>query len=210
MNCRFCGAELRHGFVDLVSAPPSNAYLRHADLNRPESYFPLKLFVCSKCFLVQIDEYERFDRLFSDGYAYFSSFSTSWLAQCKDYAVTMVKNLGLGKNSLVLEVASNDGYLLQYFKAGGVPVLGIEPTKGTADVAREKGIETIGAFLDERLAVELAERGTAADLVIANNVLAHVPRINNFVARTSPTSETSGCAHRRVPASSAACRKMSI
>jgi SAM-dependent methyltransferase len=181
VNCRFCGETLKHEFVDLVASPPSNAYLTQSDLGRPEFYFPLKLFVCSSCFLVQIDEYEKSEKLFSDSYAYFSSYSTTWLAQCKSYAESIRRRLALGTHSLVIEVASNDGYLLQYFKEVGIPVLGIEPTKSTASAAREKGIETIEAFLTRELAQQTVNRGVAADLLIGNNVLAHVPDINDFV-----------------------------
>jgi 2-polyprenyl-3-methyl-5-hydroxy-6-metoxy-1,4-benzoquinol methylase len=181
VNCRFCGETLKHEFVDLVASPPSNAYLTQDDLGSPESYFPLKLYVCSSCFLVQIDEYEKSGRLFADNYAYFSSYSTTWLAQCKAYAESIRRRLDLGPHSLVVEVASNDGYLLQYFKQAGIPVLGIEPTKSTASAAREKGIETIEAFLTRELAQQTVNGGVTADLLIGNNVLAHVPDINDFV-----------------------------
>ncbi len=180
MKCRFCGADADLPFVDLVNAPPSNSYLTRAQLDEPETYFPLKVFVCEKCWLVQVDEYKRSDEIFDARYAYFSSFSPSWLRHCQDYVQAMVARLGLGRDSFVVEVASNDGYLLQYFNEVNVPCLGIEPTASTAAAAREKGVETVGAFFGTAFAEHLvAERGQA-DLLLGNNVLAHVPDINDF------------------------------
>jgi 2-polyprenyl-3-methyl-5-hydroxy-6-metoxy-1,4-benzoquinol methylase len=167
--------------VDLVAAPPSNGYLKEDDLSKAEAYFPLKLYVCMNCFLVQVDEYEKAENIFSDTYAYFSSFSTTWLEHSKVFADAMTRRAALGPDSLVVEVASNDGYLLQYFKERGIPVLGIEPTRGTADVARGKGIETLQEFFSTAVARRLASENVRADLVIGNNVLAHVPAINDFV-----------------------------
>lgn len=181
MNCRFCKTPLRHEFVDLGHSPPSNAYLLPAQLNEPETYFPLKLYVCHQCWLVQVDEYQRADQIFNHQYAYFSSYSRSWLDHSQRYTEYMINRFNFNENSRVVEVASNDGYLLQFFKARGVPVLGIEPTANTAAVAQQKGIETIVEFFDTSLARRLvAERGQA-DLIVGNNVLAHVPNINDFV-----------------------------
>lgn len=185
MKCRFCKTALRDVFLDLGSAPPSNAFLNADDLNAPETYFPLRLYTCSECRLVQVDEIQKHDALFSSDYAYFSSYSRTWLAHAERYVAHAVERLGLGPQSLVMEVASNDGYLLQYVKARGIPCIGIEPTAGTAAAARERGIETIGQFFGERLARELTATRRAADLVIGNNVLAHVPDLNDFVAGLS-------------------------
>ncbi|MGH8146227.1 MAG: methyltransferase domain-containing protein [Rhodanobacteraceae bacterium] len=182
MNCRFCGTALSDVFLDLGSAPPSNAFLNAADLSAPEMYFPLRLFTCPDCHLVQVDEVQKHDALFSSDYVYFSSYSRSWLAHAERYVTEVVERLKLGPESLVMEVASNDGYLLQYIKARGIPCIGIEPTAGTAAAARERGIETIEHFFGERLARDfVAERGHV-DLIAGNNVLAHVPDINDFAA----------------------------
>ena len=181
MNCRFCNNALINEFVDLGFSPPSNAYLKAADLNKPETFFPLRIMVCEKCFLVQIDEFAKHDDIFNAEYAYFSSFSTSWLAHVKAYTRMMIERFGFNAQSQVIEIASNDGYLLQYFKEQGVPVLGIEPTANTAAAAKEKGIESIVDFFGVRLANSLTAKGTKADLLLGNNVLAHVPDINDFV-----------------------------
>ena len=181
MNCRFCNNTLTQEFVDLGFSPPSNAYLKASDLNKPETFFPLRIMVCEKCFLVQIDEFAKHDDIFNADYAYFSSFSTSWLAHAKAYTQMMIKRFGFNAQSQVIEIASNDGYLLQYFKEQGVQVLGIEPTANTAAAAKEKGIESVIDFFGVRLANSLATKGTKADLLLGNNVLAHVPDINDFV-----------------------------
>ncbi len=181
MNCRFCNQILSHEFIDLANSPPSNAYLTTADLNEPEVYFPLRLLVCQNCFLVQVDEYKKADEIFSKGYAYFSSFSTSWLAHAKRYTEEMTKRFGIDAHSQVIEIASNDGYLLQYFKEKKIPVLGIEPTENTAMVALGKGIESIIDFFGVALAKKLASANRKADLLLGNNVLAHVPDINDFI-----------------------------
>jgi 2-polyprenyl-3-methyl-5-hydroxy-6-metoxy-1,4-benzoquinol methylase len=181
MNCRFCNEPLKHQFVDLGSSPPSNSYLSLEQLNEPEAYFPLKLYVCTKCFLVQIDEYKRADEIFNKDYAYFSSYSTSWLAHSKRYTGEMINRFGFNSQSLVVEIASNDGYLLQYFKERNVPVLGIEPTESTATAARKKGIETITEFFGVSFAEKMVTENRRADLLLGNNVLAHVPDINDFV-----------------------------
>ncbi|MDR3641698.1 MAG: class I SAM-dependent methyltransferase [Humidesulfovibrio sp.] len=181
MNCRFCNTPLSQVFLDLGTAPPSNSFLKPDELNGPEVYYPLKLFVCPDCFLVQVDEVKRSSEIFSSEYVYFSSFSRTWLAHAKAYVEATCPRLGLDKDSLVIEIASNDGYLLQYVRALGVPALGIEPTASTAAAAREKDVETLEAFFGVALAERLAAQGRRADLIVGNNVLAHVPDINDFV-----------------------------
>ncbi len=181
MKCRFCNHTLEHEFVDLGFSPPSNSFLTQKQLNEPEVYFPLKIMVCNQCFLVQIDEFARHDEIFNADYAYFSSFSTTWLAHAKAYTELMTSRFGLNTQSQVMEIASNDGYLLQYFKEKNIPVLGIEPTANTAKVAQEKGIESIVDFFGVKLATAIAQN-RKADLLLGNNVLAHVPDINDFVA----------------------------
>lgn len=181
MNCRFCNTSLSQVFLDLGAAPASNSFLKPEELNGPEAYYPLKLFVCPDCFLVQVDEVKSSAEIFSSEYVYFSSFSRSWLAHAKAYVESALPGLGLGKDSLVMEIASNDGYLLQYVRAAGVPCLGIEPTASTAKAAREKGVETLEEFFGVALAERLKAEGRQADLIVGNNVLAHVPNINDFV-----------------------------
>lgn len=178
--CRFCGAELRQTFVDLGMSPLCETYPSAADLNRGETYYPLHVFVCSKCFLVQLEEFESGESIFSD-YAYFSSYSDSWLRHCEKYCEKVTRRFGLNEKSFVVEVASNDGYLLQYFVKRQVPVLGIEPAANVAKVASEKGIPTLVRFFGSQLARELALRGQRADLIAGNNVLAQVPELNDFV-----------------------------
>jgi SAM-dependent methyltransferase len=156
--------------------------LTKEQLNEPEVFYPLKLYVCDSCFLVQIDEYKKFDEIFNSEYAYFSSYSKTWLTHVKNYVEMMIEKFGYDHNSQVIEVASNDGYLLQYFKERGIPSLGIEPAENTAFEARKKGIETIIDFFGKKFAQYLAEQGRKADLLIGNNVLAHVPDLNDFVA----------------------------
>lgn len=182
MNCRFCKNPLTREFVDLVNSPPSNAYLRAEKLDEPEVFYPLHVFVCEKCFLVQVDEYKKADEIFDKNYAYFSSFSKSWLEHSKKYVEMMCARFGFDENSRIIEIASNDGYLLQYFKEKGVPVLGIEPTLSTAQAARDKGIESWTEFFGVELAQKLVADDRQADLLLGNNVLAHVPNINDFVA----------------------------
>lgn len=177
MKCRFCGKELEHEFVDLYNSPPSNSYLKHEQLNEPEVFYPLKTLVCEGCFLVQIDEYKKSNEIFNSEYAYFSSYSKSWLEHAKKYVEKMTKKLSLNKDSFVIEIASNDGYLLQYFKENNIPNLGIEPTHSTAQAARAKGIEVLEDFFGASMAKDLKK----ADLILGNNVLAHVPDINDFV-----------------------------
>lgn len=181
MKCRFCKTTLEDVFIDLFNSPASNSFLTEAQLNEPETYFPLKVFTCPSCFLVQLDEYQSSAEHFSNDYVYFSSFSTSWLAHAKRYTDAMTERFGLNGQSQVMEIASNDGYLLQYFLEKKIPVLGIEPTKNTAAVAISKGIETMTEFFGVAFAEKLAGSGRKADLLLGNNVLAHVPDINDFV-----------------------------
>jgi 2-polyprenyl-3-methyl-5-hydroxy-6-metoxy-1,4-benzoquinol methylase len=179
MNCRHCITPVTHVFCDLQTCPPSNAMVKKDALLQPETYFPLKTLVCSNCWLVQVDELEKAEDIFNSEYTYFSSFSTSWLQHAKKYTDEMTSRFDLNQNSLVIEIASNDGYLLQYFKEKNIPVLGVEPTSNTAAVALEKGIESIVDFFGAELA-ENQLKGKA-DLILGNNVLAHVPDINDFV-----------------------------
>jgi SAM-dependent methyltransferase len=182
MKCRHCNTELKHVFVDLINCPPSNAVLKEDQLNEPEKYFPLKIFTCSNCFLVQVDEMEKAEDIFNSEYVYFSSYSTSWLAHAKSYVEMMIDRFKFNEKSQVIEIASNDGYLLQYFKEKKVPVLGVDPTANTAAVAIEKGIPTIIDFYGADFATKnLVDKGIKADLILGNNVLAHVPDINDLV-----------------------------
>ncbi len=192
MKCRFCKTDLEHVFIDLVNSPPSNSFLNSEQLNEPEIFYPLKVFTCHECFLVQIDEYKKSDEIFSNDYVYFSSYSTSWLDHSKHYTDLMAQRFKLNEKSKVIEIASNDGYLLQYFVEKKIPVLGIEPTANTAEVARKKGIETITDFFGVRLANALAAGNTKADLLLGNNVLAHVPDIVDFVGGMKTILKTSG------------------
>jgi SAM-dependent methyltransferase len=182
LKCRHCSAPLALPFLDLGSAPPSNAYLSEAGLRAPETWFPLRLLACERCWLVQTEDHAGREALFTDDYAYFSSFSTSWLAHSRAYVEAMRTRFGLTPQSLVAEVAANDGYLLQYVRGAGIPCYGVEPTAGTAAAARAKGIEIVERFFGVALADELAGQGRQVDLVAANNVLAHVPDIDDFVA----------------------------
>jgi SAM-dependent methyltransferase len=180
MKCRHCQTELVHTFIDLGFAPPSNAYLTKEDLNKPEKYYPLRVKVCDQCWLVQTEDYANAEELFDAKYAYFSSTSTTWLEHAKAYAKKIINDLELNQSSLVIEVASNDGYLLKNFVAASIPCLGIEPTVSTADAAQKLGIPVIREFFGEKLAQSLALGGKQADLIIGNNVYAHVPDINDF------------------------------
>ena len=199
MKCRFCHAPLSDVFLDLGSAPPSNAFLRAEDLSAPELWFPLKLYTCAACHLVQVDEVQKHDALFSSDYVYFSSYSRSWLAHAERYVAKARDRLQLGPKSLVIEIASNDGYLLQYVQAAGIPCVGIEPTASTAAVSRERGIETIEQFFGQRFAQEFSASRRSADLVIGNNVLAHVPDINDFVAGIQAVLAPEGVATLEFP-----------
>lgn len=199
MKCRHCAAELKFQLIDLGSAPPSNAYLTPISIRRPEKWFPLKVLVCEKCWLVQAESYSRASELFNDEYAYFSSFSQAWLTHSEKYVSEMVDRFSLDESSHVVEVASNDGYLLQFVMARGIPCLGIEPTASTANAARLKGLETIERFFGAELATELVSAGRAADLIAANNVLAHVPDINDFVKGFAILLKPSGVATFEFP-----------
>ena len=180
MKCRHCGAPLEHSFIDLGFAPPSNAYLRAEDLSRPEVHYPLRVKVCDRCWLVQTEDYASSEELFSADYAYFSATSTSWLDHAARYSAMITDRLSLGPESLVIEVAANDGYLLKNFVAAGIPCLGIEPTASTAASAEALGIPMLQEFFGEDLGRQLATAGRQADLIAGNNVYAHVPDINDF------------------------------
>ena len=181
MKCRHCNNELVLSLIDLGTAPPSNAYLTPQLLHAPEKYFPLRVLVCTECWLVQTEDYAGANELFSSDYAYFSSYSTTWLKHAEKYVAEMVDRFGLNVGSHVVEVAANDGYLLQYTKARKIPCLGIEPTNSTAAAARARGIEIVEEFFGTQLGRQLAVQGKSADLTVANNVLAHVPDINDFI-----------------------------
>jgi 2-polyprenyl-3-methyl-5-hydroxy-6-metoxy-1,4-benzoquinol methylase len=199
MLCRHCHNQLYHVFVDLGSAPPSNAYLTADDLKKPEKWFPLRVLVCERCWLVQTEDFAQADELFNADYAYFSGFSTSWLEHSQRYVQQMMERFSLTSSSHVVEVAANDGYLLQYVKAAGIPCTGIEPTASTAAAARAKGIEIVENFFGVELASELVRQGKQADLTAANNVLAHVPDINDFVAGFAVLLKSNGVATFEFP-----------
>ncbi|HSN87863.1 MAG TPA: class I SAM-dependent methyltransferase [Thermoanaerobaculia bacterium] len=184
LACRFCGAPLSHVFVDLGAQPLANSYLEPADLRKAERFYPLCVYVCGECLLVQLPEEERPEEIFSD-YAYFSSYSESWLRHAREYAEAMIARFGLGPTHHVVEVASNDGYLLRWFVERGIPVLGIEPAANVAVAAEAAGCPTLVKFFGAETARQLADRGTRADLLVGNNVLAHVPDLNDFVAGLS-------------------------
>jgi len=179
-RCRFCGTRLDRTFIDLGMSPLCETYPSASDLNQGETYYPLHVYVCDACLLVQLEEYERPEKIFGD-YPYFSSYSVSWLKHAENYCDKMIAKLGLTEKSLVVEAASNDGYLLQYFVRRNIPVLGIEPAGNVAKVAVERGVPTLVRFLGERTAASLATEGRRADLVLGNNVLAQVPDLNDFV-----------------------------
>lgn len=199
MKCRHCAQDLRLPFLDLGSAPPSNAYLSEAALHGPETWYPLRLLVCEACWLVQTEDHAGREQLFDADYAYFSSYSSSWLAHARTYVQAMRERLGLSAQSCVVEVAANDGYLLQYVREAGVPCYGIEPTASTAAAARAKGIEIVERFFGVALARELAAAGRQADLTAANNVLAHVPDINDFVGGFAVLLKAQGVATFEFP-----------
>jgi 2-polyprenyl-3-methyl-5-hydroxy-6-metoxy-1,4-benzoquinol methylase len=180
-TCRFCGNHLKYTFADLGMSPLANSYLKAEQLQRMEPFYPLHTYVCEKCFLVQLPEFESPEHIFSN-YAYFSSYSTSWLNHAKAYTELMIERFKFNSGSKVIEIASNDGYLLQYFKGRGVQVLGIEPAKNVAKAAQDAGIPTVVKFFSVQTARELTDEGNHADLLLGNNVLAHVPDINDFVA----------------------------
>ena len=180
-SCRFCGTPLETTFVDLGVQPPSNSYLRTTDLSRMEAFYPLHAYVCTGCHLVQLEEQQSPEQIFSD-YAYFSSYSSSWLNHAKNYCTEMMQRFDIDGSKQVVEIASNDGYLLQYFVKQDIPVLGIEPAGNVALVAQRRGVPTRVVFFGRASARKLVDDGYAADLLIGNNVLAHVPDLNDFVA----------------------------
>lgn len=197
-NCRFCAAPLSLTFCDLGMSPLSNAFVKPERAHYGETFYPLHALVCERCFLVQLDQFEAPERIFDD-YVYFSSYSDSWLDHCRDYASRMQSTLQLGARSLVIEVASNDGYLLQFFREAGIPGLGIEPARNVATAAEQKGIPTRCEFFSTRLAESLVDEGRRADLVVANNVMAHVPDLNDFVAGLRHVLKPAGVATIEVP-----------
>ncbi len=199
MRCRHCHNKLHRPFLDLGSAPPSNAYLTAEALRDPETWYPLRLLVCEYCWLVQTEDYAGREALFTGDYAYFSSFSSSWLNHAKAYVRDMIERFQLDSGSLIVEVAANDGYLLQYVREAGIPCLGIEPTRSTARAARHRGIPIIERFFGMELAGELANQGKLADLMVGNNVLAHVPDINDFVAGFARLLKPAGVATFEFP-----------
>lgn len=199
-GCRFCGAPLRITFANLGMSPISNDYISVDKAQAMEPFYPLHAYVCESCYLVQLVDFEKAENMFSAEYAYFSSYSESWLRHCQAYAEETIAAEALGPGSMVVEVASNDGYLLQYFKGAGVPVLGVEPTANTARVAMEKhGIKSEIAFFGAKTAQYLADRGCQADVMAANNVLAHVPDINDFVAGYKILLKPGGVANFEFP-----------
>jgi len=179
-NCRFCDEPLKHIFLDLGKSPLSNSFLKEEMLNQLEKFYPLCVYVCEKCLLVQLPEFENPKNIFTD-YAYFSSYSETWVRHAETYVNMMIARFGFNKNSQVIEIASNDGYLLQFFKKRNIPILGIEPAVNVAKVAEQKGISTISKFFSVKTANGLVKDGKKADLIVGNNVLAHVPNLNDFV-----------------------------
>lgn len=197
MNCRYCETKLEHVFCDLQTCPPSNSMISIEQLVNVEKYYPLKIFVCNSCKLVQVDELKKAEEIFNDQYTYYSSYSSTWLEHSKRYTNEMVAQFQLNEGSLVVEIASNDGYLLQYFKEKNIPVLGVEPTANTAMIAKEKGIDTLVEFFNSQLAqTKLKEK---ADLILGNNVLAHVPNINDFVKGVKIAMKPNGIATFEFP-----------
>ena len=199
MNCRGCGTALALPLIDLGTSPPSNAYVRADQLDQAEQWVPLKVAVCRQCWLVQTEDYTRADALFDAEYAYFSSFSSTWLAHAERYVAEMVERFDLSADSRVVEIAANDGYLLQYVAKRGIPCLGVEPTRSTAEAARAKGLEIRELFFGRETATQLNSEGWAADLMAANNVLAHVPDINDFLAGFATLLKPTGVATFEFP-----------
>ncbi|MBW8285107.1 MAG: class I SAM-dependent methyltransferase, partial [Rhizobium sp.] len=199
MKCRHCQSQDMGPFLDLGTAPPSNSYVRKADLGKPELWYPLVIRVCNECLLVQTEDFASRETFFSESYAYFSSFSISWLGHAEAYVAAMAERFGLNTASRVVEIAANDGYLLQYVKARGIPCIGVEPTASTAKAARDKGIEIVEDFFGVDVATRLAAEGWGADLMAANNVLAHVPDINDFVAGFARLLKPTGVATFEFP-----------
>ncbi len=199
MKCRHCKQELTYIFANLWHQPASNSFLTKEQLKEPESYFPLMLYVCEKCFLVQVDEYKNCEEIFNQDYVYFSSMSSSWLAHAKKYVEMMCARFSLNEHTQVIEIASNDGYLLQYFKEQHIPCFGIEPSENTAQVAKAKGINSIQDFFGLALAKKLAAQNNHAHIILGNNVLAHVPDINDFVQGVAYLLEEHGVATFEFP-----------
>lgn len=199
MNCRHCNSPLSHIFADLGTAPLSNSYLNCEQLNRGEVFYPLLVWMCSECMLVQLDEFESAENIFNNEYAYFSSYSSSWLEHARSYSEMAIKRFNLNGSSLVVEVASNDGYLLKNFVKARIPVLGIEPTSNTAEVAINQDIPTWVKFFGVETAKEMVTSGFSADLLLGNNVLAHVPDINDFVAGLSLVLKPDGVVTMEFP-----------
>ena len=199
MKCRHCETLLTHVCLDLGSAPPSNSYLTKEQLLKEEVVYPLRLLVCDICYLVQTEDFANREQFFSDDYAYFSSYSSSWLAHAKQYVSDMQERFQLNEQAMVVEIAANDGYLLQYVKEKNIPCYGVEPTSSTAKAAKEKGIPIIERFFGEELANELCVQGKQADLIVANNVLAHVPDINDFVKGFATLLKPTGVATFEFP-----------
>jgi hypothetical protein len=192
MNCRHCAAPLIHNFLDLGHAPPSNAYLCQDDLSNPETYYPLRVKVCDQCWLVQTEDFTNASALFSSDYAYFSSTSTGWLNHAERYVATAIKDLRLDTRSYVIEIACNDGYLLRNFLSAQIPCLGIEPTASTAQIAERLGIPVVREFFCEEVGQRLARQRQKADLLVGNNVYAHVPNINDFTRGLKAVLKSSG------------------
>ncbi len=199
MKCRHCQTELEHVFLDLGYAPPSNAYLTKDSLKSPETTYPLKLYVCDQCWLVQTEDYSEADELFSQDYAYFSSTSQGWLNHATQYATEITERLGLTKESFVIEIASNDGYLLKNFVTAGIPCLGVEPTGSTADAAENIGVPVLREFFGAATATALVEEGKNANLICGNNVYAHVPDINDFTEGLRTALKKSGTINLEFP-----------
>jgi SAM-dependent methyltransferase len=192
MNCRHCGTNLENVFLDLEFAPPSNSYLSQTDLDKPEVYYPLRVMVCHSCWLVQTQDYAKAEVFFNSDYAYFSSTSLSWLAHAKEYSDKIIADLKLNSNSKVVEIASNDGYLLKNFLQAGIPCLGIEPTTSTALKAEKLGVPVLQEFFSESMGIKLGSQQGKADLIIGNNVYAHVPDINDFTKGLKALLKTDG------------------
>jgi len=192
MKCRFCKTPLEHSFIDLGFAPPSNAYMTREDLSKPEIYYPLRVKVCDQCWLVQTEDFASKHEFFNDDYAYFSSTSKSWCEHAKNYVNMIVPRLGLSDESLVIEIASNDGYLLEHFGPLDIPCIGIEPTQSTALEAEKKGIEVVKEFFTAELSRDLVDKYGQADLIIGNNVFAHVPDILDFSIAMKNTLKSDG------------------
>lgn len=194
MECRICKTKLRRQILDLGVSPPANAFITREDLNKPEVWYPLRLLVCDKCFLVQTEDFVGRENLFTPDYAYFSSYSDTWLMHAKKYVEMVIRQFNLSKGSLVVEIGSNDGYLLQYFKECGIPCYGVEPTHLVAETARSKGIDTVEEFFGLELAKRLVRKKGQADLIVANNVLAHVPDLRDFVSGVKVLLKSQGVA----------------